>query len=129
VVTAPPVKIGKPAPLVGKLMVTVGTVRTATISASGPGEIAGPGLVVPVTVRNATGKPFDLSGLVVNAAYGDGTPAVPSEAAPSRPLPATVSTGGTATGLYVFRAGPGATRTLSVEISSDNARQVLVFRR
>ena len=128
VATAPPARIGTAAPLVGKLLVTVGSVRAARISASGPGEIAGPGLVVPVTVRNATGKLFDLSGLVVNALYGDGTPAVPSDAAPARPLPDSVAAGSTATGLYVFRAGTGATTTLSVEVSSDNARRVLVFR-
>jgi hypothetical protein len=129
VTTPPAVRIGTAASLVGNVVVSVGKVRTAALAAQGPGEIAGPGLVVPVTVKNTSAKRFDLSGLVVNAAYGDGTPAVPSDAAPAKPLPASVAAGGTVTGLYVFRAGSGATTTLRVEVSSDNAQRVLVFRR
>lgn len=129
VATQPPVRIGTTAALVGQVMVSVGKVRAVTVTAAGPGEIAGPAVVVPVTVRNATGKPFGLSGLVVNAQFAGGVPAVPSDAAPSRPLPDTVRAGGTATGLYVFRAGPAGATGLRVEISSDNARKVLVFRR
>ena len=129
VATQPPVKIGASAALVSRVTVSVGTVRTATITAAGPGEIAGPALVVPVTVRNATTRAFDLGGVVVNALYSGGTPAIPSDAAPSRPLPETLPAGAAATGLYVFRAAPGAGTSLRVEVSSDNARNVLVFRR
>jgi hypothetical protein len=123
------VRIGTAAALVGKVVVTIGMVRAARLTAQGPGESAGPGLVVPVTVRNGSGRRFDLSGLVVNAAYGDGTPAPPSDAAPAKPLPTSVGRGGTVTGLYAFRAGSGAATTLRVEVSSDRAQRVLVFRR
>ncbi|WP_034514792.1 hypothetical protein [Actinomyces slackii] len=53
----------------------IGEIRSQDLAA-GPGEIGGPGIVVPVTVSNTSGADLALSGLVITVSYGDeGTPA------------------------------------------------------
>jgi hypothetical protein len=127
--TAPAVRIGAPAPLTTGVMITVGRVRAITVGAHGPGEVAGPAVEVPVTVRNTTGVPFRLDGVVVNASYGNGTPAGETSSGPGKPLAGTVAPGQSASGSYVFMAPASALATLRVEVASNNAATVVSFAR
>jgi hypothetical protein len=127
--TAAAVKVGKPAPIASDVVVTVGAIRSIKVEAKGPGATSGPALVVPLTVKNTSAQAFELGGLVVNAYYGKGTPAVPADGGPAKPLAGSVRPGGTQQGEYVFRAPASALSTLMIEVSSSNAAKVLVFQR
>jgi hypothetical protein len=125
---APPVAVGSTAALTTGVVVTVGAPRRVRVTAQGPGEIAGPAVAVPVTVRNASAKPFDLGGLVVNAAFGrSATPAPPTDADPARRLAGALAPGATARGTYVFLA-PGGSSGFRFEVVSDAAARILYFR-
>ena len=127
--TAPPVPIGRAAPLTGEVRVTVGAPRAVQVTARGPGEVGGSAIAVPVSVRNTSSTAFDLGGLVVNAAYGSAaTPAPPTDADPAAPLTGRLAPGRSASGTYVFTAPASAVSRLRVEVSSDATARILVFR-
>lgn len=127
--TAPPVPIGRTAPLTGDVRVTVGSPKAVRVTARGPGEVGGSAIAVTLSVRNTSPKPFDLGGLVVNAAYGSAaTPAPPIDTDPAAPLTGRLAPGGSATGTYVFTAPASALSRLRVEVSSDATARILVFR-
>jgi hypothetical protein len=110
------------------VLVSVGAPRRVTVGARGPGEVAGPAFAVRVTVTNGSASPFDLGGLAVNASYGrQETPASPSDADPAAPLRGRLAPGAQAVGTYVFGAPAGASG-LRVEVVSNSAAQILVFR-
>jgi hypothetical protein len=127
--TAPPLGIGRTATLDGQVFVTVGRPRAVTVTARGPGEVAGNAVAVSVTVRNASATAFDAGGISVNAAYGrgTGTPAAPTDADPARPLLTKIAPGRSAVGTYVFTAPASALRQLRIEVSSNAAARILVF--
>jgi hypothetical protein len=127
--TAPPVKIGKPAALTSDITVRVVEVRALKVPAHGPGEVAGPAVAVSVEVTNGSAAPFDLAGIVVNAFYGKGTPAVATSSGPVQPLKGAVAPGKGMRGSYVFMAPAKAVSSLKVEVSSDRAPMVVTFRR
>jgi hypothetical protein len=109
--------------------VTVGTPKAVHVTARGPGEVGGSAIAVTVSVRNTSSKAFDLGGLVVNAAYGSAaTPAPPTDADPASPLTGRLPPAGRASGTYVFTAPASALSRLRVEVSSDAAARILVFR-
>jgi hypothetical protein len=125
--TVSPVPVGRTVALTGQLRVTVGSVRTLRVEARGPGETAGSAVVVPITLANGSSGPFDTGGLVINAFYGKGTPAVPTTADPARPIRGTLAPSRTARGEYVFRVPASAGANLRVEVSYPNAPAVAVF--
>ena len=126
---APPVKVGRPADLSDGVRITVGAVRDRTVAAELPGEIAGPAAVVPVTVRNASGKRFSLDGVVVTAFYNDGVPATETSADPAKPLAGSLAAGRTAKGVYVFTVPSEYAATLRIEVSSNQSATIVQFAR
>ena len=85
------------------LSVAVGVPEAVDGQATRAGEIAGPALSFPVTVRNDGDESFSLTNTVVSAFYGaDQRPAVWLSEPGGKPLPQTVEPGGTATGIFVF---------------------------
>ena len=127
--TLPAVQVGKTAELSGGVSVRVVRIREVKVSASGVGQIAGPGVAVLVEIRNATKSALNLSSVVVNASYGSGTPAVPNTSAPADPVTGSLAPGRSAQGTYVFALPKSGAATLRVEIASGQARNVVVFRR
>ena len=127
--TLPPRKVGQAAPLTEGVEVSVTTVSEKDLKASGPGEVAGAGVVVRLEVRNRTGKPFDLTSLAVNATYGKGTPAPPGDAEHAPGLSGSVKAGDTAVGTYAFSVPEDEADSLKVDVTSSASANVIIFRR
>jgi hypothetical protein len=124
-VTLPPVAVGKGVRIAEGVSVTVTETKKVDLTARGPGEVAGPGVAVTVTIVNNSGSPVNLSGAAVNAFVGD-TPASPSDSAPASPFVGKLPSGGTATGVYVFRAPDGARGRWTIQIEQNESKYVAV---
>lgn len=97
-------------------------------TASLPGEVGGPALAITVKVTNETGKKLDLALGVVNAYYGpERTPAVSVASDGEVPFPASVASGESAKGVYVFQV-PEKARPVRVELDLGNGADVVVFK-
>jgi hypothetical protein len=122
--------VGGTATLKPDVLVALAAPRAISVTANGPGEVAGAAVAVTVTVRNRSSSAFDLGGLDVNASYGTGagTPASPTDADPAKPLRGSLAGGASATGTYVFTAPRSALSRLRVEVSSNSAARIVVFR-
>lgn len=91
ITSLPPVKVGAGATIGTGVVVTVGAIDWVDVKANGPGEIAGKGAKVLVTLENTSGAAFDLSSVAVNASYPNGTPVSPNGSPPAKESPAGVS--------------------------------------
>jgi hypothetical protein len=125
--TLPPADVGTPVQIVRNVTVIVSNIRTATVTGTGPGEIAGEAVVFAVEVRNGTTAAVDLGGFAVTASYGRNVPASPSNAAPSAPLSGSLKPGGVAAGTYVFRMPAAEVGSLKIEVSSNSSPNIVVF--
>jgi hypothetical protein len=123
--TLPPVGVGTPSELGGNFIVTVTAIEPTTFSTEGPGQTAGPGVLVKIEVRNDTGAPIDLAGIAVNAHYGENVPASPS-GPPDTTLSGIVAPGARATGEYGFRVPDGQQGSVVVDIQHSAAPNVVV---
>ena len=87
------VPLGETVNVVAGVSISLGQPRIEELT-GGPGEVAGSGIVVPVTLTNSSGTEISLSGFTTSASYGegDGTPAneVPSA---SKRVPAKLAAG------------------------------------
>lgn len=127
--TMSPVRLGEPAPISPRVEVSVGPLRTVQIQASAPGDTSGPAVSFVVEVRNGSTRSIDLSGMSVTGSYGAGIPAEPVSASPSVPLGGVLPAGRAAHGTYVLRMPEAAVGTVRIQVSSDFAAAVAVFRR
>ncbi len=123
--TLPPVGVGRAAPLGRHIFVTVTKIDSRNLGARGPGEVAGPGIVATVDVRNDTTEPLDLDGLVVNAYYGNRTPASPSYV-PNAALSGLLAPGQHKTGRYTFRIANDTADTVVIEIEHSSTPNVVI---
>jgi hypothetical protein len=129
--TAPAVEIGKSAKLNGDVVVKVVKVAKLKKTTPVPGEVAGPGVAVTLSVANGTDKPFSLTGLVVTASYGkDEVPGETSSGKPSKEMKGQLAAGQSSRGVYVFRIPDGESESgLHLQVSSDQSPTVLQFDR
>ena len=83
--------MGETVNVVNGVSISLGQPRIEELT-GGPGEGAGSGIVVPVTLTNNSGTEISLSGFTTSASYGEGTPAneVPSA---SKRVPAKLAAG------------------------------------
>jgi hypothetical protein len=125
--TLPPANVDAAVQISRNVVVTVSNIRTATVSGSGPGEIAGEAAIFAVGVRNQTTAAVDLGGFTVTASYGKDLPASPSNAAPAAALSGSLKPGGTAAGTYVFRMPASEIDSLKIEVSSNTSPNIVVF--
>lgn len=126
--TLKPVAIGTPVTVTGGVQVSIKDLRRITVTANGPGETSGPAVSFVVEVRNDSAEQVDLGGFAVTATYGKSTPAIPSGAKPSKPLSGALATGKSASGTYVFRVPKTGSKTITVQVTSDAASGIAVFR-
>lgn len=127
ITSLPPVKVGAGATIGTGVVVTVGAIDWVDVKANGPGEIAGKGAKVLVTLENTSGAAFDLSSVAVNASYPNGTPVSPNGSPPAKELTGSLASGASATGVYLFTLTAGATDRLNVEVSSGAAPGIAVI--
>lgn len=126
--TLKPVAIGTPVTVTGDVQVSLKDLRRITVTANGPGETSGPAVSFVVEVRNDSAEQVDLGGFAVTATYGKSTPAIPSGAEPSKPLSGALTAGKSASGTYVFRVPKTGSKTITVQVASNAASGIAVFR-
>lgn len=124
----PPVAVGQAADLGSGLLASVQKIDPLQITATGPGELNGPGVGVTVQVENKTSKPVDLGGIVVNASYGNGQAAAGSLAAPSRAFTGQLESGKSAQAVYVFQVPARDAPSVVVDIDYSGAPNVVIVR-
>jgi hypothetical protein len=117
--------VGDPADFGGGFVATVTGVERTDLESRQPGEIAGPGITVTVELRNDTDETIDLSGLAVNASYGDGTPAIPHQTG-ATPVGGTLVPGETATGTYLFSVPEDQVGSVVIDIHHASATSFVV---
>ena len=127
--TAPEVAVGSTAKLSNGVKVQVSKVSSVKVKATGPGDIAGNGVAVHVTVKNTSKQTFDLDGLVVTATYGKSKPASPGGAGNGDPLTGRLKVGSTGRGVYVFTVPKAQADSLEVQVSSNASALILTYRR
>lgn len=94
--------------------------------ATGPGDIAGPALMVTVRLVNGTADDVPLDGVSVNLSTGaDRTPASPLGDPRREPFAGTLAAGESAEGVYVFRAPAGD--RVDVEVGYRPGQPIAVF--
>jgi hypothetical protein len=124
-VTLPPIAVGKAAELASKLRVAVTAIDAQSITAQGPGETSGPGIVASVEIHNETNESVNLDDLVVNAHYGHGIPAPPIFV-PGQRLEGFLAPGGRRSGRYEFRIAKGQADTVVLDIEQSNSPNVVI---
>lgn len=123
--TAPPVDVGAPATLADGVTATVRTVTPVRTVPQGPGDRAGPGVVVRLAVRNGSGAAVDLSTLTVTATAA-GVPAPPSDGGVAAPMAGSLAAGDEASGTYVFRTPTAGASPVLVQIGLAGSPEVAV---
>lgn len=127
--TAPAVNVGTTTTLSDGVKILVSKVSVVKVKASGPGDIAGDGVAVHLTVKNSSKKPFDLNGLAVTASYGRAQPASPGGAGTGELLTGTLKVGKKARGVYVFTVPKAKAGTVEVQVSSNASALIVVYKR
>lgn len=121
--------ISSPAPIAKSLTASVTKLEAVQGTASGPGEIAGPSVRFTVRISNATGKSVSLANTVVNVYAGkDQSPAVELSGPGAKDLPASVASGSTATGVFVFNIPKSDRSQIVVTVDTSTANPVLAFK-
>jgi hypothetical protein len=127
--TAPAVRVGTTGTFSNGVKVLVSKVSVVKVKATGPGDIAGDGVAVRLTVHNSSKKSFDLDGLAVTASYDQGTPASPGGAGTGKLLTGSLKVGAKATGVYVFTVPKAKASTVEIQVSSDSSAIIVVYKR
>ncbi|HET9657907.1 MAG TPA: hypothetical protein VFP72_21325 [Kineosporiaceae bacterium] len=129
VTTLPPVSVGRTATVTSGVTVSVSGLSTLTVTAAAPGDTSGPAVSFVVEVDNHTAKAVDLDGVAITVSYGNGIPAAPSSAAPNAPFGGSLAPGKSAQGTYVFRVPPSGAGSVQIQVASNFAAGIAVFRR
>lgn len=129
ITTAPAVTVGTTTKLSNGVKVLVSKVVAVKVEASGPGDIAGDGVAIHLTVKNTSAKSFDLNGLAVTASYGTAQPASPGGAGTGDPLSGNLKAGKEAKGVYVFTVPKSKASSVEVQVSSDASPIIVVYKR
>ena len=119
----PEVGLDKSVRVDGDLVISLGQMQAKDF-ASGPGEVGGPGVMVPVTVTNNSGQDVALASVLsttVNYGEGGGTPASEIISA-SDAAPATLAAGQTVTvnRAFVIPAEDRASVKVVVDLGADH---------
>lgn len=129
ITTLPPVSVGRTATVTSGVTVSVSGLSTLTVTAVAPGDTSGPAVSFVVEMDNHTAKAVDLDGMAITVSYGNGVPASPSSAAPNAPLGGSLAPGKSARGTYVFRVPPSGAGSVQIQVASNFAAGIAVFRR
>lgn len=126
-VKLPAVQPKKPVEIKDGVRITVTDATKVKVVPRGPGEIAGPGVAVRISIENGSDSPVNLSGVAVNASVGD-VPASPSDSDPAAPFVGELMPGKSSAGVYVFRMPEGATGQLTVQVEQNESKNVVVVK-
>jgi hypothetical protein len=124
------VDVGKKATLSQGVAVRVTKITNVQVEATGPGDIAGPGVAVHLTVTNSSTTTVDLDGFTVTASYGSkDRPASPGGTGTDSPLSGPLKPGAKASGVYVYTVPRAQADTVQIQVSSNEFPNILVVQR
>jgi hypothetical protein len=123
--TLPPVGIGVASPLAANLTATVTKLEATKLKAAGPGDVAGPGVIVTVEIRNDTAQTVNLDLMAVTANYGKDTPASPNRGATTS-LAGQLAPGQSKSGSYGFRVPESETGLITIDIQHSASPNIVV---
>lgn len=108
--------------------IAVGLTSIESISAVAqmPGEVAGPGIRVEVTITNGSNQLIDVGNVVVDLQDAAGTPAVPMTSG-ATPFSGSIDAGASASGVYLFTVPAGYSNPATISVSYNAAAPVVVF--
>ena len=131
ITTLTPVPVNAPANFGNGLIASVTKIDSIErLEARGPGEVAGPGVRVTVSLRNETSSIVDMSGITVNASYGpDSRPASDNSSPPAAPFRGNLDPGASGEAVYLFQVPAADESSLVVEINWNGSPNVVLVRR
>ncbi|GAA1389862.1 hypothetical protein [Luteococcus peritonei] len=127
VASAATVAFGQDSHVSDDVVVRVSATKAVTTSAKVPGDVAGPGVLVTVTVENRSEQPLDASNAVVTLTASDQSPAVMNLGEPTEMFSGVVAPGATASADYAFRVARNKRRPVTVQVTVDPALKVASF--
>jgi hypothetical protein len=125
--TLEPVPAFEEAPFGDGLIATVTDIEEVELEGMGPGETSGPGILVSLELHNDSSEDIDLTGLVVNASYDGGTPAIANTSPVTSPLSDLLAPGDRRDGVYAFRVPPKQAGSVRVEIQHNASANIVVI--
>lgn len=125
--TLPPVPATAVASFGEGLRVRVVDQRTERLTATLPGEISGPGVVVELSFHNGSSAPVDLDGIRVSAFDRSGNPAPALEGPPAQAATGILGVGSDAATTVAFSMAPEAVAGMTLQITSTASSDVVVL--
>ncbi len=125
--TAAPKKLDESNRTAGAVVSLV-SVRSATIKASKPGDRSGPGVLVRLKLVNSTGRTLDTSFTQVSVTTGGDSSGVLVDGPPTQLLDASVRAGRDAEGTYAFLVDDASSRDVTVSVFVTSGQPVVQFR-
>lgn len=125
--TAPPKKLDESTRTAGAVVSLV-SVRTTTIKATGPGDRSGPGVLVRLKLVNSTGRTLDTSFTQVDVTDEAGTSATLVDGPPTDALAASVRSGRAVQGRYAFLMDDASSGPVTVSVYVTSGQPVVTFR-
>jgi hypothetical protein len=123
-----PVPLSNTTSVISGLTVQITSVAAVQGTGRSIGDVNGPSIQVRMTVKNTTGKSVNLANVVVNAYYGtDHTPASALPSPGGQNFPATVASGGSAKGVFVFSIPKNQRSLVSITFDFSVKTSVVVF--
>ncbi|HEY5881087.1 MAG TPA: hypothetical protein VIU11_19400 [Nakamurella sp.] len=123
----PAVSLDQPGEFGNRVAVTLDSVEKITTTAELPGEIAGPGVALTLTIRNGSDAPVDLGAVVVDVADSAGTPTIPMTTSPAAPFGGELAPGQQATGVYVVTLPQNYADPATIAVTYSASAPVVVF--
>lgn len=120
-------ELGETAELEGGVNVTVSEVEALDVTATTPGEIAGPAVALTLTVENTSDEPIDLSTAMVSVTGSKDSLGQPTTSEPYSPFSGSVEPGKTSSGIYVFRLPADERDSLEVTVEYIAGAPIALF--
>jgi hypothetical protein len=127
VTSNPPVQLTETGDYGNGVTIALTGIESVTTTAELPGEVAGPGVKLTISIVNGSASAVDLGNVIVDLQDAGGTPAIFMSASPSSPFAGSVEAGATATGIYVFSVPATYTNPATISVSYSTEVPVVVF--
>jgi hypothetical protein len=128
VVTRRPVRLNQTSQVTGTVRVRIPSVKAIQAQARLPGEVAGPGVAITVTVNNGSAKAIDLTNVVVTLTDSAQNPGGAMTDARARPFRGSLAAGQVRTGVYVFTVAKNRRDPVTVTVTLEGDSPVVEFR-
>lgn len=109
------------------IAVSLRSVTATTVTASTPGEVSGPAVIVELSVTNNSTAPIDLASAVVSLSAADGAYGVGTTAGDPQHLAGELAPDASSSGTYVFMLDPAKGREVIISVNYGAGEPLAVF--